>query len=177
MKEKKTKIVLDADVINHFVRGGLLSLLPNILPEYEFIVLNIVKQELPILILSTLDKQIKEKKNIKEEVFGLSSGEKKEYFRLTATNGLRLGRGESACMVYCRFHKEVVGSSNTKDITRYCAENNITFLTTNDFLYYAIKRELLSTEKAVDFVDKVRSFGSFIPIVDFTKYTCDKLEI
>ena len=177
MKEKKTKIVLDADVINHFVRGGLLSLLPNILPEYEFIVLNIVKQELPILILSTLDKQIKEKKNIKEEVFGLSSGEKKEYFRLTATNGLRLGRGESACMVYCRFHKEVVGSSNTKDITRYCAENNITFLTTNDFLYYAIKRELLSIEQVVDFVDKVRNLGSFIPIVDFTKYTCDKLEI
>lgn len=28
MAEKKTKIVLDADVINHFVRGGQLSLLP-----------------------------------------------------------------------------------------------------------------------------------------------------
>ena len=176
MKEKKTKIVLDADVINHFVRGGLLSLLPNILPEFEFVVLNIVKQELPILILSALDKQIKEKKNIKEEVFGLSNEEKKEYFRLTATNGLHLGRGESACMVYCKFHKDVVGSSNTKDITKYCTENNITFLTTNDFLYYAIKRELLSIEQAVDFVDKVRSLGSFIPIVDFTKYTCDKLE-
>ena len=79
-------------------------------------------------------------------------------------------------MVYCKFHKDVVGSSNTKDITKYCTENNITFLTTNDFLYYAIKRELLSIEQAVDFVDKVRSLGSFIPIVDFTKYTCDKLE-
>ena len=29
MAEKKTKIVLDADVINHFVRGGQLSLLPK----------------------------------------------------------------------------------------------------------------------------------------------------
>ena len=65
MKEKKTKIVLDADVINHFVRGGLLSLLPNIFPEFEFIVLDIVKKELPVLILSTLVKQIKEEKNIK----------------------------------------------------------------------------------------------------------------
>ena len=176
MKEKKTKIVLDADVINHFVRGGLLSLLPNILPEFEFIVLNIVKQELPILILSSLDKQIREKRNIKEEVFGTSSEEKKEYFRLTATDGLHLGRGESACMVYCKFHKDVVGSSNTKDITQYCTDNNITFLTTNDFLYYAIKRNILTIEQAKEFIEKVRSLGSFPPIVDFEKYSCNKLE-
>ena len=55
MAGKKTKIVLDADVINHFVRGGKLALLPKILPEFQFIVLDIVKKELPILILSELD--------------------------------------------------------------------------------------------------------------------------
>ena len=176
MKEKKTKIVLDADVINHFVRGGLLYLLPNILPEFEFIVLNIVKKELPILILSTLDKQIKEKKNIKEEMFGLSRDEMKEYFRLTATTGLHLGKGESACMVYCKFHKDVVGSSNTKDITQYCTDNNITFLTTNDFLFYAIKRNILTIKQAEEFIEKVRSLGSFPPIVDFATYSCNKLK-
>lgn len=50
MGDKKTKVVLDADVINHFSRAGRLSLLPNILPEFQFIVLDIVKTELPILI-------------------------------------------------------------------------------------------------------------------------------
>ena len=55
MGAKKTKVVLDADVINHFSRGGRLSLLPNILPEFQFIVLDIVKKELPILILADLD--------------------------------------------------------------------------------------------------------------------------
>ena len=54
MGDKKTKVVLDADVINHFSRGGRLSLLPNILPEFQFIVLDIVKKELPILILADL---------------------------------------------------------------------------------------------------------------------------
>ena len=48
----KTKIVLDADVIIHFAKGGLLSLLPRIFPEYEYIVLDIVYKEVkqPILI-------------------------------------------------------------------------------------------------------------------------------
>ena len=58
MAGKKTKIVLDADVINHFTKAGQLSLLPRILPEFQFIVLDVVKKELPIFILSSLDKVI-----------------------------------------------------------------------------------------------------------------------
>jgi len=112
MAEKKTKVVLDADVINHFVRGGRLSMLPKILPEFQFIVLDIVKKELPIIILSSLNKVISREKTISEETFGESGGEKKEFLRLTATTGLHLGRGESACMVYCLYHNDVVGSSN-----------------------------------------------------------------
>lgn len=175
MGDKKTKVVLDADVINHFSRGGRLSLLPNILPEFQFIVLDIVKKELPILILADLDKVIKQEKTIAEEVFGGTSGEKKEYFRLTATSGPHLGKGESACMVYCRYHNDVVGSSNTKDITEYCNQYGITYLTTNDFLFYAIQRSLITKEEAVSFIQNVRSMGSYPPIVDFDRYICNKL--
>ena len=175
MAGKKTKVVLDADVINHFAKAGQLSLLPRILPEFQFIVLDVVKKELPIFILSSLDKVISLEKTIKEEVFGESGGEKKEFLRLTATTGPHLGRGESACMVYCRYQKEVVGSSNTKDITDYCNEFGITFLTTNDFLYYAIIRGLISKEEATAFIKRVISLGSNPPVVDFDKYVCSKL--
>ncbi len=175
MAGKKTKIVLDADVINHFVRGGKLALLPKILPEFQFIVLDIVKKELPILILSELDKQIKREKNISEEIFDVNGVARREYFRLTATNGLHLGRGESACMVYCKFNNDVVGSSNTNDITQYCDDNGITYLTTNDFLSYAIQRKLLTKEEAEEFIHNVRSMGSYPPIVDFDKYVCTKI--
>ncbi|MDE6872233.1 MAG: hypothetical protein K2J62_08985 [Bacteroidales bacterium] len=175
MAGKTTKIVLDADVINHFVRGNRLSLLPKIFPEYQFIVLDVVKKELSLLILSALDRQISQGKDICEEVFGASSAEKKEYFRLTATGGLHLGKGESACMVYCRFHNDVVGSSNTKDVTQYCNDHGITYLTTNDFLFYAIRRELLTKEEAEEFIRKVRSMGSCPPVVDFDEYVCTKL--
>lgn len=152
-----------------------MSLLPNILPEFQFIVLDIVKKELPILILADLDQVIKREKTIAEEVFGGTSGEKKEYFRLTATSGPHLGKGESACMVYCRYHNDVVGSSNTKDITDYCKQYGITYLTTNDFLFYAIQRSLITKEEAVAFIQNVRSMGSYPPIVDFDKYICNKM--
>lgn len=167
--------MLDADVINHFTRGGLLSLLPKILPEFQFIVLDVVKNELPDLILSSLKNVIIREKTISEESFGESSEEKKEFFRLTATKGPHLGRGESACMVYCRFHNNVVGSSNTKDITDYCNQFGITYLTTNDFLYYAINRGLLSKESAHEFILRVRSMGSYPPVVDFDTYVCCKI--
>ena len=100
MAGKKTKIVLDADVINHFTKAGQLSLLPRILPEFQFIVLDVVKKELPIFILSSLGKVISLEKTIKEEVFGESGGEKKEFLRLTATTGPHLGRGESAVVFH-----------------------------------------------------------------------------
>lgn len=36
-----TKIVLDADVIIHFIKGGQFSLLLQIFPEYECLILDI----------------------------------------------------------------------------------------------------------------------------------------
>lgn len=175
MTVQKTKIVLDADVIIHFAKGGKLELLPKILPEFQFIVLYIVKRELPDFLLSMLIHLTTKEKTIKEEVFGISSEEKKEYARLTASKGPALGRGESACMVYCRFHHDVVGSSNTRDITNYCMQYGITFLTTNDFLYYAIRRKLLTVDEAHAFIQNVISLGSNPPVVDFNKYHCSKI--
>ena len=67
---KKTKIVLDADVIIHFAKGGKLDMLPGILPEFQFMVLDVVKKEIPVLIMSMLQKCIAQDKTIMEEVFG-----------------------------------------------------------------------------------------------------------
>lgn len=38
----KTKIVLDADVIIHFIKGCQFSLLLDIFPEYEYLILDVV---------------------------------------------------------------------------------------------------------------------------------------
>jgi hypothetical protein len=78
-------------------------------------------------------------------------------------------------MVYCRYHHDVVGSSNTKDITAYCDQFGITYLTTNDFLFYAIQRKLITKLEADNFIQKVMELGSNPTVVDFEKYVCRKV--
>ena len=66
----KTKVVLDADVIIHFAKGGRLAMLPKILPEFKFLVLDVVKREIPMLLLAELNRIIERDKSIQEEAFG-----------------------------------------------------------------------------------------------------------
>ena len=89
--EKKLKVVLDSDVIIHFAKGGRLEELPGILPEFQFLLLDVVKRELSIIILSILEKMINRDKTIIEVQFGDSAGEIREFSRLTSVSGLALG--------------------------------------------------------------------------------------
>lgn len=173
MAERKIKIVLDADVIIHFAKGGMLSLLPGVFPECEFVVLDIVRKEVKQPTLNQLQNQMSFLKNIKEVTFGDTVEQRKEYARLTSVVGL--GRGESACMVYCRFNNDVVGSSNLRDIASYCKEHKITYLTTTDFLYYGIRKGVWTKTDADGFIAHVNASGSKVPIVDFDTYLCDKM--
>ena len=175
MAGQRIKIVLDADVIIHFSKVGKLKLLPKIVPDYQFLVLDVVKREIPAMLMSELNQMITRDKTIIEERFGMTSGESREFARLTAVSGLALGKGESACMVYCRYHNDVLGSSNLRDVRLYCEEHGITYLTTIDFLYYAIQRGVMTKEEADDFVDQVVGLGSKLPHVDFDTYFCNKI--
>ncbi|MBQ9356341.1 MAG: hypothetical protein IJT98_03520 [Prevotella sp.] len=171
MTEKKTKIVLDADVLLHFAKGERLSLLPDILKEYQFVVLDKVYDEVSS-IHNQLDNQILFLKNITKISFSDMPREVvREYARLATT----FGRGESACMAYCHYYNDVVGSSNTKDIKDYCTENGITFLTTIDFLYLAYVRKLMTSDECKAFIETVRNKGSHgVPETDITTYVFKK---
>ena len=107
MVKKDIEIVLDADVIIHFAKGEMLSILPSIFPNYKYVVLDIVKNEVLPPVLGQLENQMIFMKNIQEVKFGHTHEERKEYARLTSQLGL--GRGESASMVYCRFHDDNIG--------------------------------------------------------------------
>lgn len=54
----KTKIILDADVIIHFYKGGCLTLLPKIFPTYQYIVLSHVYKEIKGDVKNQLDNQV-----------------------------------------------------------------------------------------------------------------------
>lgn len=168
----KTKIVLDADVIIHFVKAGQFNLLLNIFPEYQYLILDVVYDEVTVhkttktLIDNTLTLFSTRISNIKFAPEGESIH---EYARLRSK--LLLGKGESACMVYCRDNHDVLGSSNLKDIKEYCSENQITYLTTIDFLYYAFVRKKITKEGVDTFIKDVIAKGSRLPEIDIERYT------
>ncbi|MBQ7517535.1 MAG: hypothetical protein IJU13_03795 [Bacteroidales bacterium] len=169
---EKIQIVLDADVIIHFSQGGYLHLLPKVIPDCSFVVLSIVRNELRQETKNELDNHINFLKNITLIVYNPVGEERREFARLTSVSGLCLGRGESACMTYARFHNNVVGSSNLKDIRTYCETFGIAYLTTWDFLFYAYRAGLMTKAEITEFGQKVRAAGSILPEMDIETYFC-----
>ena len=107
-------------------------------PEYQYIILDVVYDEVTVnkATKTQIDNTLKFlSARIANVTFAPKGESRLEYARLRST--LLLGKGESACMVYCRDNQDVLGSSNLKDIKEYCSQNQITYLTTLDFLYYA----------------------------------------
>lgn len=167
-KGEKTQIVLDADVVIHFSKGGLLSLLPRIFQDYEYVLLEAVHEELLSDIRTQIDNQMMLLKNITLQPFAPRGEMLREYAMLRS----KFGKGESACMAYCLFTHNVIGSSNLRDIRDYCEEKKIVYLTTIDFLWYAWKKGMLSTEEVNTFIVEVKQKGSKLPEVEIEKYVC-----
>lgn len=168
----KTKIVLDADVVIHFAKAGQLSFLLGVFPEYQYLILDIVYNE--VTVSKSMKIQIDNtlacfSSRISCVKFAPKGASRQEYARLRSH--LFLGKGESACMVYCRDNQDVLGSSNLKDIKVYCQDNNITYLTTVDFLYYAYIRKKMTKKNVDDFIREVITKGSKLPVVDIEHYT------
>lgn len=168
---QKTKIVLDADVIIHFAKAVQLTLLLDIFPEYEYILLSVVYEE--ITRQRSFKLQIDRTLQFFQQrltlvPFSPRGDSMREYAMLLSS----FGRGESACMVYCRDHLDVLGSSNLRDIKQYCESHNITYLTTIDFLYYAYVRHKLTKEECDQFIADVINKGSRLPQIDISQYAC-----
>lgn len=171
MKTIKTKIVLDSDIVIHFMKGDCFTLLFDIFPEYQYLILDVVYDELSqnrqthLFIDNIISFMPHKLQKIQFQPTGMMM---REYALLLRT----LGKGESACMIYCYDNNDVLGSSNLKDIKDYCEEHKITYLTTLDFLYYAYMRKKMTKEECDEFIQKVLAKGSKIPKVDISTYIC-----
>lgn len=166
--KSKVKIVLDADVIIHFSEGESLGLLPQIFDECEYIVLDYVYDEVRRKeVREQLQKQIEWFRNIRLVEFAPTGEMMHDYARLLRDRG----KGESACLTYCMYNHDVIGSSNLRYIKDFCVEHGIAYLTTCDFLYYAWLRGKMSETEVVTFIEKVKNNGSKLPDIDIRRYT------
>lgn len=166
------KIILDADVVIHFIKNGQIGLLHQIFPN-KLYMLDIVFNEVFVGAIRTQVENLFKFKFIFELDFENDIIIMQEYARLKK----KFGSGESACMAYCKYFKDVIASSNLKDIKSYCEENNIQFLTTMDFLVEAYSLKLLSESECDQFIYNVKSKGSKLPcnsIKEFLSSTVNK---
>ena|ERR1039457_7113602 len=169
-------ILIDADVISHFISADKLYLLPQIFPDNKIFLLDKVYSELerfhrrkPLI-----DRMItsgwfiplpfpEDKPEIKKEFAYI----KKSLFK---------GDGESACMALARFTDNIIASSNLKDIRQYCDLHSIDYLTTMDFLCAALKGGLLRVKECDDFISRVIKAGSKLPVIRMKDHKCRGLE-
>ena len=159
-------ILLDADVISHFISGGQFALLPSIFKNKK-VMLDVVATELRATRkFKTYIDNVIGTGFIKEINFQVNRQVMIEYAQLIKT----FGKGESACMAYCKFNKDIFASSNLKDITSYCEANAITYLTTMDFLAEALKEKQLTEQECNDFIRDVKAIGSKLPVNAIAEY-------
>ena len=159
-------ILLDADVISHFISGGQFALLPSIFKNKK-VLLDIVATELSASKkFKTYIDNVIGTGFIKEINFQGNKQAGMEYAKLIKT----FGKGESACMAYCKFNKDILASSNLKDIAKYCEDNSIPFLTTMDLLAEALKANQLTEQECNDFIRNVKSAGSKLPVDNIADY-------
>jgi hypothetical protein len=158
-KINKPSILLDADVVRHFLTGNKLLFLPKIFPK-RFVMLDKVKEEL----CRTKSIKIQVENFLKMTGITLEDFPKdiqiiKEYAVLKRS----FGDGESACMAVAKFQKKYIASSNLSDIKKYCEQNNIVYFTTLDILLEAYHHKIMTLEECDLFIYNLKMAKHKIP--------------
>lgn len=164
--DDEIKILIDADVVRHFIYGGKIFDVAKIFPG-RIVIVDVVKKELcrskkldqPVNNLISMCK-IEEVK-LENNFEALS-----EYAELIKS----VGEGEAACMALAKIEKKYIASSNLRDIRDYCNKNGIKIYTTMDFLYEAIMKQIYTEVECDNFIQKVLNAGSKLPFNNIADY-------
>lgn len=117
-------ILVDADVISHFMATGYIDRLTEILQPHAVMIVENVYKEASYHPTEPdrkrkVDKWMEHCKVCKIAFPYANENIRREFFRLKKENPM-LGDGERACMSMARFGQEVIASSNFRDVAPYC---------------------------------------------------------
>ncbi len=165
-KKNEPNILLDSDVVRHFLNGNRIHQLSAIFPN-RFVMLDKVKNELcrskglvtPVTNFLSMFK-------IPVITFPAKGEIIKEYAILMK----KFGEGESACMAVARFENEFIASSNLKDIKAYCNQHGIVYYTTMDLLVEAMNKKIMTEAECDQFINDVKTKGSRLPCNTMKEY-------
>jgi predicted nucleic acid-binding protein len=148
------KILVDADVLIHLFKADRISILKDLYPSRVFI-LDVVLDELKgnRTINNKLD-SIMLFSGIKELIFPTTSNPTLFGEFLSLKKSIK-GDDERASLIYCKYHSDIIASSNTKDIKPFCEQHGMVYLTTLDILCVAVHKNLMTGAEANQLIQKI----------------------
>lgn len=164
-------VLLDADVIRHFHKARMVEKLGLIFPKKTFVLDMVIAEIQRSPHLKGLVSSLAGHGIAVINFQGSNSSARREYFRLQSQN---LGPGEAASMIHALNNKNILASSNLRDIARYCGQNNIPYLTTSDMLCLAEVRGILTRLEANTFIQLNIERGSRMPFENMEEYDKSK---
>ena len=152
-------VILDADVISHFIACSELLFLHKILSPHPIKILENVYHEIARipsrkLVLDNLLASVHEVEKIP---FPISDINIKKEYALIKKNFPLIGDGERACMAVAKYDKNIIASSNFRDIAPYCKLNNIFFIGTLDILSIALKKGIFDIKRCNNFITTAKA--------------------
>lgn len=167
-------ILIDTDVVSHFIYAGEILMLNRIF-KTPIMMLDKVYAELERFPKKkTYVENLINLKVIKVMEFPEDNPEiKKEYFHIKKL--MLKGEGESACMAVAKFTKNILASSNLSDTGRYCNMHSIDYLTTMDFLCKALSTGLFDVARCNSFILAVLSAKNRLPVTKMEDFKCREI--
>lgn len=178
MTSSERSILVDADVVSHFVTADESLVFNTIFPKRRIVMLDKVHAELQqwpsenfrTRVAMLLSKKIIRLINFPEDNEVIV----REYAWIKTM--LFKGDGESACLAFVRYSKDVLASSNLKDIKSYCTMHKIDYLTTMDFLCEAFRQGVFDLPRCNRFIQPVKTAGGKLPVDSMKEYNCRAID-
>ena len=83
-----------------------------------------------------------------------------------------LGAGERACLAIARYEKDVIASSNFRDVADYCEEYSIEHIGVMDILTIAVRRNIFTIADCNKFIhDAIVINDAKFPVAKYEDYT------
>lgn len=172
---QKKVILIDSDVISHFIAANKIDDLPKILSPHHLLIVEQVYKESSYHPLFE-DRKVEldawmRKCHIDKISFPYSNLDiRLEYYKIKKDNP-RFGEGERACMAIAKYGKQVIASSNFRDVADYCNANGIEYIGLLDILEIGIRKEIYTVETCNKFIHDITIINhAKLPVRDITKY-------
>ena len=176
---QKKVILVDSDVISHFMAANKIDDLPRILAPHHLLIVDQVYRESSYHPFfedrkEELDNWIRRCHIMRIPFPDCNQDIRVEYYKIKKENP-RFGAGERACMAIAKYGKQVIASSNFRDVADYCNANGIEYIGLMDILKIATRKEIYTIEICNQFIYDIKIINDAkLPVYDITKYIPDR---